>query len=90
VVPLVVESEDLGGDLEKYIRHIPFIGYRTPRGYKKLRTYFVDSSGFGSVGEPALTFGQFCDRVRAAGPGYGYAIIESGQFQIVIGQFSTR
>jgi hypothetical protein len=50
----------------------------------------VDNSGFGAPGEPALTFGEFCDWVHDRGPGYGYAIVEAGQFQIVVGIFKER
>jgi len=46
--------------------------------------YFVDSSGFGSPYEPALTLEEFCARVR---PGRAYAIVEAGEFQVKIGVF---
>jgi hypothetical protein len=35
-------------------------------------------------GEPALTQGQFIDRMK---PGMGYAVIEEGQFQVYVGEF---
>lgn len=47
----------------------------------------VDSSGWGSPGEPALTQDEWIEAVRAAGPGYAYAIVETGQFQCVVGIF---
>lgn len=47
----------------------------------------VDSSGWGSPNEPALTATQFYDAIRAIGPGRAYAIVEAGQFQCVIGIF---
>lgn len=47
---------------------------------------FVDSSGFGAPGEGALTFSEFIDLVRA-NPQYSYAIVEAGQFQVVVGVF---
>ena len=46
--------------------------------------YFVDSSGFGGEGDSALSIEQFMQRVQ---PGYAYAIVEQGQFQIKIGMF---
>ena len=46
--------------------------------------FFVDSSGFGSPGEPALTLEQFS---RSAVPGYFYALTSAGQFQVSIGVF---
>jgi len=42
-------------------------------------SYFVDSSGWGSGGEAALTIGEFADRMI---PGYGYAVEFAGQFQV--------
>ena len=46
--------------------------------------YFVDSSGFGRAGESALTVEEFATRIK---PNYGYAIVESGQFQVRVGVF---
>ena len=45
--------------------------------------FMVDSSGFGSRGEPALTIAEFIERLT---PGY-YAIVEAGQFQVKVGKF---
>jgi hypothetical protein len=48
-------------------------------------TFMVDSSGFGSPGEPALTipeFGRF-----AVASGMAWAIREAGQFQIVVSPY---
>lgn len=50
----------------------------------------VDSSGLGTPGEIALTFEEFLEAVRKIGPGYGYAMVEQGQFQVVIGVFRPR
>lgn len=46
--------------------------------------FFVDSSGCGLAWEPALTLSEFAEMVR---PGFGYAIVEMGQFQVKIGVF---
>jgi len=46
--------------------------------------YLVDKSGMGDPREPALTIGEFLSVPRA---GYGYAIVQEGQFQIEIGVF---
>jgi hypothetical protein len=62
----------------------PDLGNYVPKGWHKMRTYFVDSSGFGSENEPALTAGQFLKKVKA---GKGYAIVEEGQFQVHIGEY---
>ncbi len=62
----------------------PNIGSYRPKGWKLVNSLFCDSSGMGSVGEPALTCKQLIDRLRV---GYGYAIIETGEFQAYIGEF---
>ena len=72
-----VNSED--------IRQIPNFGNYRPKGWKLGEVYFVDSSGMGQEGEGALTFGQFLSQLKS---GKGYAIIEAGQFQVRIGEFS--
>ena len=55
----------------------------------KRRHYYmqVDSSGFGSESEPSFTERQFYEAVRKIGPGRAYAIVETGQFQVVVGVF---
>ena len=45
----------------------------------------MDSSGFGASDEPALSFGQFKKILKV---GFGYAIIEEGQFQVYVGEFT--
>ena len=49
----------------------------------------VDSSGWGSTNEPSLTFGEFAALV-AANPLLGWAIVEVGQFQVVVGAFRRK
>lgn len=49
--------------------------------------FFVDKSGWGRPGEPALTIGEFVDMIR---PGYGYAVVEEGEFQVHVGVFKRR
>ena len=85
-VPLIVEAEDKrsGDRLTRHLRGIPNIGSHRPTGWTLLDTHFVDKTGQGQRDEPALTFAQFLAAVEA---GYGYAIIEQGQFQAVIGKF---
>lgn len=65
----------------------PNFGDYRPDGYKLIDQLFVDSSGFGSENEPALTAEQFLAEVEQ---GKGYAIIEQGQFQVWIGVFEKR
>jgi hypothetical protein len=110
VEPLVVHDHDRGV-LSEHLRHIPNLGDRVPRGWKRVpaRTlcsssrglvpfsgpeaeHFieVDASGWGSPGELALTFGEFCQWASEAPGENAYAIVEEGQFQVVIGVFRRR
>jgi hypothetical protein len=98
-VPFVMMPEDIRamkrGDYSTV--SIPMIGYDDPPGWKltdradgvgvmgdKHGLTLVDSSGFGTRGELALTLDQFAEWVR---PGYGYGIYEVGQFQVVVGEY---
>jgi hypothetical protein len=91
--PYIVEQQELddwkalvaSGRLPRL--PFPAIGDRTPRGWKRLDDEMVDSSGFGSESEPATTITSFI--TKSLKPGFGYAIIEAGQFQVVIGRFQT-
>jgi hypothetical protein len=71
-------------DKDPLVNRSPDFGDYSPAGWELVETYFVDNSGFGSPGEPALTFSQLIEKVKA---GYGYAIIKTGQFQVYIGEF---
>ncbi len=71
-------------DKDPGIFRCPDLGNHTPKGWKEMTRYFVDNSGLGSFNEPALTSSQFLERVKE---GKGYAIVESGQFQVYIGEF---
>lgn len=72
---------------------IPNLGDHEPEGWKRLDEddwFFVDKSGMGSEHEPALTFGQFMDKLavyREQHPEYGYAIVEESQFQVYVAPF---
>ncbi len=66
------------------IADIPNLGDYVPKGWELVEEYFVDSSGFGSTDAPALTVDQFKAKTKA---GFGYAIIEEGQFQLYVGEF---
>lgn len=65
-------------------RNCPNFGDYRPAGYKLVDSLFVDNSGFGGEGESALTASQFLLKIEK---GKGYAIIETGQFQIYVGVF---
>lgn len=62
----------------------PYLGDYQPKGWRKTAEYFVDSSGFGSEGEPALTIGGFIKKLKV---GFGYAITSAGQFQVHVGEY---
>jgi hypothetical protein len=70
---------------------IPNLGDYVPDGWERVLdyndehvTYFCDKSGMGASDEPALTLGQFLSKLEA---GFGYAMIEEGQFQCYVGKF---
>ena len=72
----------------------PYIGDHRPEGWDLVVEHFVDSSGFGTPGEPALTVDQFQqvirDSIRAHAPRretVGWAITSAGQFQVYVGEF---
>lgn len=92
--PYVVTREDLADWLAQAeaggLPKLPFpnLGEYRPEGWELVDTYLVDSSGFGAPDEPALTARQLLERLQR---GMGYAIIQQGQFQVVVGAFrSTR
>lgn len=78
---IAVSDEDEG------VFSCPNIGSAKLKGWKEVETYFVDSSGFGSESEPALTPSQFVAKVKE---GYGYAIVSEGQFQVYVGEFKKE
>ncbi len=87
--PLVIEGEDMPDTprMLQYLRNMPNIGSYRPKGWKLAEHQLVDKSGWGCEDEPALTVRGLLAWVRSMGPGNGYAIIEEGQFQVVVGRF---
>lgn len=71
-------------DQDEGVFGCPMLGDYVPDGWEKVETLFVDASGFGQEGESALTKDQFIRKVKS---GFGYAIVESGQFQVYIGVY---
>lgn len=54
---------------------------------------FVDSSGFGSSSEPALTIGELVELMNVLlknRPDLGFSIVSEGQFQLTIGVFECQ
>jgi hypothetical protein len=85
--PVIAEKEDIAA----LIAHgsasgfsIPNIGYHKPKGWREVGRYFVDKSGWGTEGEPALTQPQFFQKMKA---GRGYAMVEEGEFQCYVAEF---
>jgi len=74
------------GDTNR-VKDIPNFGDYRPKGWKLVRELFVDKSGFGREGEPAMTIGQFKNSLKV---GHGYAMIQEGQFQCYVGEFVTN
>ena len=67
----------------------PNLGSYIPPGWELTKdTFFVDKTGFGSGHERAFTGEQFKQLIIdhiANNPRAGYAIIEEGPFQLVVG-----
>lgn len=53
--------------------------------FEEIDEHFVDSSGFGRKGEPALTPEEFLKKVKK---GRYYAITSIGQFQLFVGEYT--
>lgn len=64
----------------------PHIGDMEPAGFELQRTLFVDMSGFGEEGGPAMTVRRLIYEELAVD--MAYAIVEVGQFQLHLGEFS--
>lgn len=96
-----INEEEDDGDVEPYLvtqadivkwrvkPSFPFPSTHEERvaGWKLVNRYFVDSSGWGRAGEPALTTEQFVSKLK---PGCGYAIIGEGQFQVWVGEYKEK
>jgi hypothetical protein len=81
-------------EIEGYTRFpFPNLGSYVPEGWELLEDpapLFCDSSGFGAENESALTPKQLIKALLELydkDSGYGYAIIEVGQFQVYLGIF---
>jgi len=74
-------------DRDENVLHCPNFGDYRPKGWTLTEKHFVDKSGFGREGEPALTVDRFVSMVQKD---FGYAIIEEGQFQVYVGVFERK
>jgi hypothetical protein len=73
----------------------PHLGPFVPPGWEQVEdaTWFVDSSGWGQPGEPALAVEQFKDELRqyvSENPDHGFGIVEYGQFQCYVGAYRLQ
>lgn len=73
--------------------NIPFLGDHIPDGWERLeQEIFVDTTGCGKPGDPAITqfdfFMRTADLLKDANTdAYGYAVIEQGQTQALIATY---
>ena len=71
----------------------PNLGSYRPLGWEMGEYHTVDKTGWGAEDEPALTHRQLValiESVREERPNTGWAIIEEGQFQLVVAQFRQK
>ena len=80
--PYVAET-----DGDEGVFKMPALGCYKPDGWETSNKYFVDSSGWGSENEPALTVKHFLTLVKK---GRGYSIASAGQFQVHINEFTRE
>lgn len=104
-VPFMVWQDDLDHlNVAKVCMAMPYLGTHLPDNWERVKldentpgvnmgdnddfgAFFVDSSGFAGLGEAALTPEAFIEHLEA---GFGYAIVEAGQFQVKIGKFKQN
>ena len=64
----------------------PMIGDHVPEGWEADgEALFVDTSGLGGSGEPALSMSELFDKLEV---GRGYAFTQQGQFQAYLQKFT--
>ncbi len=86
-VPYLIWPEDIDDWRAGKRLPIPFpnLGDHIPDGYElDGDAWMIDTSGFGSPGEPALTLDQLFDKLEV---GKAYAFVETGQFQSYLQQY---
>lgn len=66
----------------------PNLGDYCPKGWTEVRRLFVDKCGLSDTAELMAHGCLSADGLRRAlKVGYGYAIVEEGQFQLYVGEF---
>jgi hypothetical protein len=86
-----------GGSLEAGGVRLPYVGRKTVRGFRYEGELFVDTSGWGSPGEPALTHDQMVRKMSALaeehftkGRTLYWGLTLVGQFQGYLGYWSRH
>jgi hypothetical protein len=80
-----------GASLDSVGARLPHIGDYVPKGWVQWHEIlFVDSSGCGAPGEPALTQSQLAKEIAKDRDGVAYAVIEAGQFQCYVARYSEK
>ncbi len=69
------------------LSNLPYFGSFRPKGFELVGSHFTDAMGFNlkDAGGPALSVYQFVNEKLSTDS--GFAIIEAGQFQVIIGEF---
>ncbi len=90
-IPFTVEPQDLADWKARFNAGtlkfpFPFLGNYVPQGWRRTDRdlLFVDSTGYGRENEQALTVTATIDALI---PGKAYAIIQTGQFQLYLGEY---
>lgn len=71
-------------DHDKNVFSVKMLDLDELNRFEEVDSHFVDFSGWGKKGEPALTADEFLEKVVA---GRFYAVTGIGQFQIHIGEY---
>lgn len=97
VMPYYLDSiAEVEAMAEDELFPIPFLGDACEdwdADWDRLDDLFVDSSGFGQEGEPALTARQFKQKLLGLIQEHGgiyVAVCEAGQFQVYIAVWASR
>jgi hypothetical protein len=78
-------------DADNHFGSVPNFGDWRPKGWKLVEHRMVDKTGWGDESEPALTVRGYKTWLSEhLDDSSGWAIIEEGQFQIVVGRFVER
>jgi hypothetical protein len=80
-------------DVETHFSRVPNLGDYRPKGWKLVEHRLVDKTGWDpeDAGGPALSLNAFKRWLSEhVADESGFAIIEEGQFQVVVGRFAQK